>query len=399
MSPGEILYRKGEKQMNFSDNCIYFDNAATTAMSKTALAAMLPFFRENYGNPSSVHMPGQKAAAAVFEARLEIARILNCAPSELYFTSGGSEADTQALFTAAEQGAKNNKRHIVASAIEHHAVLGTLAALEAQGFTVTLLSPGESGIIEPEQVEAALKPDTCLVSVMYANNETGALQPVSALGKTLHRRGILFHTDAVQAAGHIELDVEKECIDMLSVSAHKFHGPKGIGFLYVRGKLEPKRLIYGGGQERGCRAGTENVPAIAGMAAALKEQVQKLPETQAYVCALRDRLRAGLSEIEGARLNGSAANCLAGIANFSFPGVSGEALVSYLSMHGICSSSGSACSAGSVEPSHVLKAMGLEDNIAGSAIRFSLSEYNTMDEVEAVIRETAGAVKRLRGRV
>ena len=375
---------------------IYADNAATTKMSDTAINAMLPYFNNIYANPSSVHLLGQRAASALFSARQQIAQVLHCAPREIYFTSGGSEADNQALISAAALGKKQGKCHIVSTAMEHHAILHTLETLEEQGFKVTLLKPQPDGTVSAAQVAEAITNETCLVSVMYANNETGAIQPVREIGALCHARGVLFHTDAVQAAGHIDIDVERDNIDMLSLSAHKFHGPKGIGLLFARSKILLTSVIRGGGQERGKRAGTENIPAIVGMAAALKEAQEKMQENTAYITELRDALRSGLDKIDGARFNGSREHCLPGTINYSFAGVNGEALLSLLSNEGICCSSGSACSAGSIDPSHVLLALGLSRDMAQSALRFSLCEYNTMEEVETIITKVTDAVQRLR---
>lgn len=375
---------------------IYADNAATTKMSATALQAMLPYFNEIYANPSSVHLAGQQAAAALLQARQQLAGLLHCLPRELYFTSGGSESDNQALLSAAALGAAQGKMHIVSTAMEHHAVLHTLEALQANGHEVTLLQPAPNGIVSAAQVEQALRPSTCLVSVMYANNETGTVQPIREIGAICRQKNILFHTDAVQAAGHIPLDIEQDNIDLLSLSAHKFHGPKGVGLLYAKSGLQLTSLIRGGGQERGKRAGTENLPAIMGMAAAYAEAVTNLEADTAYVRSLRDALRQGLDAIPGAQLNGDREHCLPGTLNYSFAGVNGEALLSLLSQRGICSSSGSACSAGSLEPSHVLLALGLSPQLAQSALRFSLSIYNTPEEIATIIREVTAAVTRLR---
>lgn len=375
---------------------IYADNAATTKMSDTAINAMLPYFKEIYANPSSVHLLGQRAASALFAARQQIAGVLNCAPREIYFTSGGSEADNQALISAAALGKAKGKCHIVSTAMEHHAILHTLKALEEQGFKVTLLKPQADGIVSAAQVAEAITNETCLVSVMYANNETGAIQPIREIGALCHECGVLLHTDAVQAAGHIDIDVERDNIDMLSISAHKFHGPKGIGLLFARSKILLTSVIRGGGQERGKRAGTENIPAIVGMAAALKEAQEKMQENTAYITNLRDTLRQGLDKIDGASFNGSREHCLPGTINYSFAGVNGEALLSLLSNEGICCSSGSACSAGSIEPSHVLLSLDLSRDMAQSALRFSLCEYNTLAEVETIIAKVTDAVQRLR---
>lgn len=375
---------------------IYADNAATTKMSDVAVKAMLPYLQEIYANASSVHLLGQRSAAALFSARQQAAQVLNCAPKEVFFTSGGSEADNQALISAAALGKKQGKCHIVSTAMEHHAILHTLEALEEQGFTVTLLRPQADGIVTTMQVAEAITDNTCLVSVMYANNETGAIQPIREIGALCRKRGILFHTDAVQAAGHITIDVQRDNIDMLSLSAHKFHGPKGIGLLFAKSNIQLTSLIRGGGQERGKRAGTENLPGIIGLAAALKDAQENMQANTDYITGLRNALRNGLDKIDGASFNGSREHCLPGTVNYSFRGVNGEVLLSLLSNEGICCSSGSACSAGSLEPSHVLLALGLSHEMAQSALRFSLCEYNTMDEVLIIINKVTEAVNRLR---
>lgn len=375
---------------------IYADNAATTKMSDIAVQAMLPYLQEIYANASSVHLLGQRSAAALFSARQHVAQVLNCAPKEVFFTSGGSEADNQALISAAALGKKQGKCHIVSTAMEHHAILHTLEALQAEGFTVTLLRPQADGIVTATQVAEAITDTTCLVSVMYANNETGAIQPIREIGALCRKRGVLFHTDAVQAAGHLTIDVQRDNIDILSLSAHKFHGPKGIGLLFAKSNIKLTSLIRGGGQERGKRAGTENLPGIIGLAAALKDAQENMQQNTAYITGLRDALRNGLDKIDGAGFNGSREHCLPGTVNYSFQGVNGETLLSLLSNEGICCSSGSACSAGSLEPSHVLLALGLSKETAQSALRFSLCEYNTMDEVQTIITKVTEAVNRLR---
>lgn len=375
---------------------IYADNAATTKMSDVAVRAMLPYLQEIYANASSVHLLGQRSAAALFSARQQVAQVLNCAPKEVFFTSGGSEADNQALISAAALGKKQGKCHIVSTAMEHHAILHTLEALEAQGFTVTLLRPQADGIVTATQVAEAITDTTCLISVMYANNETGAIQPIREIGALCRKRGVLFHTDAVQAAGHLTINVQRDNIDMLSLSAHKFHGPKGIGLLFAKSNIQLISLIRGGGQERGKRAGTENLPSIIGLATALKDAHEHMQQNTAYITGLRDALRNGLDKIDGAGFNGSREHCLPGTVNYSFQGVNGETLLSLLSNEGICCSSGSACSAGSLEPSHVLLALGLSHETAKSALRFSLCEYNTMDEVQTIITKVTEAVNRLR---
>lgn len=375
---------------------IYADNAATTKMIDVAVKAMLPYLQEIYANASSVHLLGQRSAAALFSARQQVAQVLNCAPKEVFFTSGGSEADNQALISAAALGKKQGKCHIVSTAMEHHAILHTLEALQAEGFTVTLLRPQADGIVTATQVAEAITDTTCLVSVMYANNETGAIQPIREIGALCRKRGVHFHTDAVQAAGHLAIDVQRDNIDMLSLSAHKFHGPKGIGLLFAKSSIQLTSLIRGGGQERGKRAGTENLPGIIGLAAALKDAQENMQQNTAYITGLRDALRNGLDKIDGASFNGNREHCLPGTINYSFQGVNGEALLSLLSNEGICCSSGSACSAGSLEPSHVLLALGLSHETAQSALRFSLCEYNTMDEVQTIITKVTEAVNRLR---
>lgn len=375
---------------------IYADNAATTKMSDIAVQAMLPYLQEIYANASSVHLLGQRSAAALFSARQQVAQVLNCAPKEVFFTSGGSEADNQALISAAALGKKQGKCHIVSTAMEHHAILHTLEALQAESFTVTLLRPQADGIVTATQVAEAITDTTCLVSVMYANNETGAIQPIREIGALCRKRGVFFHTDAVQAAGHLAIDVQRDNIDMLSLSAHKFHGPKGIGLLFAKSNIQLTSLIRGGGQERGKRAGTENLPGIIGLAAALKDAQENMQQNTAYITGLRDALRNGLDKIDGASFNGSREHCLPGTVNYSFQGVNGETLLSLLSNEGICCSSGSACSAGSLEPSHVLLALGLSHETAQSALRFSLCEYNTMDEVQTIITKVTEAVNRLR---
>lgn len=375
---------------------IYADNAATTKMSDVAVKAMLPYLQEIYANASSVHLLGQRSAAALFGARQQVAQVLNCIPKEIFFTSGGSEADNQALISAAALGKKQGKCHIVSTAMEHHAILHTLEALQAEGFTVTLLRPQADGIVTATQVAEAITDTTCLVSVMYANNETGAIQPIREIGALCRKRGVFFHTDAVQAAGHLAIDVQRDNIDMLSLSAHKFHGPKGIGLLFSNSNLQLTSLIRGGGQERGKRAGTENLPGIIGLAAALKDAQENMQQNTAYITGLRNALRNGLDKIDGADFNGSREHCLPGTVNYSLRGINGEALLSLLSNEGICCSSGSACSAGSLEPSHVLLALGLSHETAKSALRFSLCEYNTMDEVQTIITKVTEAVNRLR---
>lgn len=375
---------------------IYVDNAATTKLSEKALDAMMPYLTEECGNPSSVHVAGQKAAAAIQRAREEIAEVLNCSPKEIYFTSGGSEADNQAIISAARIGARAGKKHILSTAFEHHAVLETLESLRDEGFVIELLTPLENGNITASQVENAIRPDTCLVTAMYANNEIGSILPIAEIGEVCRKKGVLFHTDAVQAVGHINVDVKKDNIDMLSLSAHKFHGPKGIGVLYVKSGIELKSIILGGAQERGKRAGTENVPAIVGMAAALKESAGAMDENAANVRELSEKLIAGLSKIPGSFLNGATQNRLPGTVSFCFEGISGEELVLLLSGKGICASSGSACASGSVKPSHVMLAIGRSEELARGALRLSLGEYNTEEDIARILSEIPPLVDLLR---
>ena len=375
---------------------IYLDNAATTKMSRTAVEAMLPYLQEQYGNPSSLHSLGQAAAEALSSARERVADCLGCTAREITFTSGGSEADNQALLSAARLGERKGKMHIVSTAFEHHAILHTLKKLEREGFEVTLLPVGENGVILPEQVEHAIRDDTCLVTVMYANNEIGTIQPIAEIGAVCRARGVLFHTDAVQAAGHLPIDVRGQNIDMLSLSAHKFHGPKGVGVLYSRQGVPLTTLIEGGAQERGKRAGTENIPAIMGMAAALEEACGRLGENAAAVSALRDRLIDGLSEIPHSVLNGDRTQRLPGNVSFCFEGIEGESLLLLLDDKGICASSGSACTSGSLDPSHVLLAIGRVHDIAHGSLRLTLSEETTAEEVEYTIQAVGEAVAHLR---
>ncbi len=368
---------------------IYLDNAATTKMSKTAIDAMLPYMDAVYGNPSSLHSVGQAAAEALADARERVARCLGCTPGEITFTSGGSEADNQAILSAARIGARKGRKHMISTAFEHHAVLHTLEKLKKEGFEITLLDVHENGLVLPEQVAQAIREDTCLVTVMYANNEIGTIQPIKEIGEICRARGVLFHTDAVQAAGHLHIDVQEQNIDMLSLSAHKFHGPKGIGALYARKGIPLTSLIEGGAQERGRRAGTENIPAIMGMAAALEEACGSIDENSVKITALRDRLIDGLSEIPHSILNGDREKRLPGNVNFCFEGIEGESLLLLLDDKGICASSGSACTSGSLDPSHVLLAIGRVHDIAHGSLRLSLSEETTGEEVEYTI----GAVK------
>ena len=375
---------------------IYADNAATTKMSKTAFEAMLPYITDIYGNPSSLHSAGQAAADALRKARADMADALGCEPSEIIFTSGGSEADNQAIISAAAIGEKKGKKHIISSAFEHHAVLHTLKKLEKQGFEVTLLDVGKNGIVNPDDVAKAITDSTCLVTIMFANNEIGTIQPIAEIGKICRENGVIFHTDAVQAAGHIKIDVKEQNIDMLSLSAHKFHGPKGVGALYAKKGIRLINLIEGGAQERGKRAGTENVPAIVSMAAALTEAVQEIDENAKKVSALRDRLIGGLSKIPHSALNGDPSRRLPGNVSFCFEGIEGESLLLLLDAKGICASSGSACTSGSLDPSHVLLAIGRPHEVAHGSLRLTLSEGNTKEEIDYMIKEITEVVGYLR---
>ena len=375
---------------------IYVDNAATTAMSDTASAAMTRYYKEVYGNPSSLHTVGQIAKEALVRARAEIAACIGAKPNEIYFTSGGSEADNQAIRSAAYGGLAKGKKHIISTAFEHHAVLHTLKKLEKEGFEVTYLNVHSHGNITAGEVEAAIRPDTALVTVMYANNEVGSVLPVREIGEVCRAHKIIFHTDAVQAVGHIPVNVIGDNIDMLSCSAHKFHGPKGVGFLYCRTGVALKNLIEGGAQERNRRAGTENLAGISGMAAALKEAVANLEKNMKREAALRDRLIAGLTKVEHSRLNGDRVNRLPNNVNICFEGVEGESLLLLLDAKGICASSGSACTSGSLDPSHVLLALGLPHEVAHGSLRLSLSEYNTEEEVDFIIEEVPKVVEYLR---
>ena len=375
---------------------IYTDNAATTRMSDTAVAAMLPCLQGNYGNPSSLHTVGQRANEALQSARETVARCLGCDPKEIIFTSGGSEADNQAIISAARFGALKGKKHILSTAFEHHAVLHTLKKLEKEGFEVELLPVGTTGTITPEQVAAAIRPDTALVTIMYANNEIGSILPIPEIGAVCKEKGVLFHTDAVQAAGHLHIDVRAQNIDMLSLSGHKFHGPKGSGVLYAHKGIPLVNIIEGGAQERGKRAGTENLPAIVGMAAALQEACDHIDENAAKVSALRDKLIAGLSKIPHSALNGDPVHRLPGNVNFCFEGIEGESLLLLLDAKGICASSGSACTSGSLDPSHVLLAIGRPHEVAHGSLRLSLCEWNTEEEVDIILREVPRVVEYLR---
>lgn len=376
---------------------VYADNAATTQMSRTAIEAMLPYMETIYGNPSSLHSVGQQAAEALQSARERVAKCLNASPREIYFTSGGSEADNQAILSAARLGERKGKKHIISTAFEHHAVLHTLKKLEKEGFEVELLPVGPTGTVTAQQVKDAIREDTCLVTVMYANNEIGSILPIAEIGRVCREAGVLFHTDAVQAAGHIPIDVKAQSIDMLSLSAHKFHGPKGIGLLYARQGVPLTSLIEGGAQERGKRAGTENIPAIMGMAAALEEACAHIDENAEKVSALRDRLIAGLSNIPHSALNGDPVNRLPGNVSFCFEGIEGESLLLLLDAKGICASSGSACTSGSLDPSHVLLAIGRPHEVAHGSLRLSLCEWNSDEDVDRILEAVPEVVSYLRG--
>ena len=375
---------------------IYVDNAATTKTSRTAIEAMLPYMDKIYGNPSSLHSVGQAAADALRKAREEAAEVLGCEPNEITFTSGGSEADNQAIVSAAAIGARKGKKHIISTAFEHHAILHTLKKLEKEGFEVTLLDVHENGMVSAQQVADAIREDTCLVSVMYANNEIGSIQPIAEIGAVCKEKGVIFHTDAVQAVGHVRINVKEENIDMLSLSAHKFHGPKGVGLLYARKGVRLTNIIEGGAQERGKRAGTENIPGIVGMVAALKEANANIDANAEKVSALRDRLIEGLEKIPHSALNGDRTKRLPGNVSFCFEGIEGESLLLLLDAKGICASSGSACTSGSLDPSHVLLAIGRPHEVAHGSLRLTLSEENTQEEVDYIIEETTKVVKYLR---
>ena len=375
---------------------VYADNAATTRMSRTAVDAMMPYFTEIFANPSSLHSPGQQAKEALDAARKTVADCLGCEPREIIFTSGGSEADNQAILSAARYGAKKGKKHIISTAFEHHAVLHTLAKLEKEGFEVTYLDVREGHNVKVSQVRDALREDTCLVTTMYANNEIGSVLPIEEIGAICAEAGVPFHTDAVQAAGHLHINVKEQHIDMLSLSAHKFHGPKGVGALYVRKGIPLVNVIEGGAQERGKRAGTENVAGICGMAAALKEACDHIDENTAKVSAMRDYLIENLSKIPHSALNGDPIHRLPGNVSFCFEGIEGESLLLLLDMHGIAASSGSACTSGSLDPSHVLLAIGRVHDVAHGSLRLSLSEYNTMEEMEHIAKTVPEVVAYLR---
>ena len=375
---------------------VYADNAATTKVSKTALEAMLPYFTECYGNPSSLHSIGQEAKEALENARDHIAAVLGCQSREIYFTSGGTEADNMAIRTAAALGARKGKRHIISTAFEHHAVLHMLKRLEKEGFEITLLDVADTHNITADQVKAALREDTCLVTTMFANNEIGSVLPIREIGAVCKEAGVIFHTDAVQAVGHLPIDVKADNIDMLSLSGHKFHGPRGTGVLYIRRGIAPANLIEGGGQERGKRPGTENLPAICGMAAALDEAVANMEAHTAYVTALRDKLIEGLAKIPHCVLNGDAVNRLPGNVSFCFEGIEGEALLLLLDAKGVCASSGSACTSGSLDPSHVLLAIGRPHEIAHGSLRLSLCHENTEEEIDHILTVVPQVVDYLR---
>ncbi len=375
---------------------IYADNAATTAMSQAAINAMLPCYREIYGNPSSLHSMGQRAKEVLEDCRARVAKCIGCDPREIYFTSGGSEADNQAILSAARNGARKGKKHIISTAFEHHAVLHVLQKLEKEGFEITYLDVTRNHNITAQQVRDALREDTCLVTVMYANNEIGSVLPTPEIGAICKAAGVPFHTDAVQAVGHLHIHVKEQNIDMLSLSAHKFHGPKGIGALYCRRGLALTNVIDGGAQERGKRAGTENLAAICGMTAALEDAIARLDENTAKVSALRDKLIAGLSQIPHSALNGDAAHRLPGIASFCFEGIEGESLLLLLDMKGVQASSGSACTSGSLDPSHVLLAIGRVHDVAHGSLRLSLSEYNTEEEIDHILSVVPQVVQYLR---
>ena len=376
---------------------VYADNAATTKMSRVAIEAMVPCFENIYGNPSSLHSVGQEAKEVLEDARARVAKCLGCEPREVYFTSGGSEADNQAIVSAARLGARKGKRHIISTAFEHHAVLHTLQKLEKEGFEVTLLDVKEGHNVTAQQVKDAIREDTCLVTTMYANNEIGSVLPIAEIGAVCKEAGVLFHTDAVQAVGHLSIDVKEQNIDMLSLSGHKFHGPKGVGALYCRRGIALTNVIEGGAQERGKRAGTENLAGICGMVAALEDALAHLEENTAKVVAMRDKLIAGLSQIPHCALNGDPEDRLPGNVSFCFEGIEGESLLLLLDMKGVQASSGSACTSGSLDPSHVLLAIGRVHDVAHGSLRLSLSEYNTDEEVDHILTVVPQVVSYLRG--
>lgn len=375
---------------------VYADNAATTKTSKAAVAAMVDCMENYWGNPSSLYTVGQKACEKLDEARQMVASVLGCSPREILFTSGGSEADNQAIISAATLGERKGKKHIISTAIEHHAVLHTLKRLESRGFEVTLLPVDESGLVTPEQVESAIRPDTCLVTIMYANNEIGTIEPITEIGSICKAHGVLFHTDAVQAAGHIHINVTQQNIDMLSLAAHKFHGPRGAGVLYARQGIMLTNIIDGGAQERGKRAGTENLPAIAGLAVALRDAADAIDKNRDYILSLRRRLIDGLSKIPHSVLNGHPEKRLPGNVNFCFEGIEGESLLLLLDEKGISASSGSACTSGSLDPSHVLLAIGRPHEVAHGSLRLTVSEENTEEEIDYIIESVTEVVSYLR---
>ena len=375
---------------------VYADNAATTSVSKTALDAMLPYLTENYGNPSSLYAFAQKATEAVAQARATVAACLNAEPREIYFTSGGSEADNQAIISAAKAGARKGKKHLISTKLEHHAVLHTLKKLEKEGYEVTLLDVHEDGVVRLEDVAAAIREDTALVTIMFANNEIGTVQPIKEIGALCREKGIPFHTDAVQAAGHMPIDVKEMNIDMLSISGHKFHAPKGVGVLYAKKNMPLFNLIEGGAQERGRRGGTENVAGIVALAAALKESVDNMEANTAKIIPMRDKLFAELSKIPHSKINGSLEHHVPGTVNMCFEGIEGESLLLMLDMNGICASSGSACTSGSLDPSHVLLSLGLPHEVAHGSLRLSIGEYNTMEEIDHIIEVVPRVVQYLR---
>ena len=375
---------------------VYADNAATTCVSRAALDAMLPFLLEDYGNPSSLYAFGQRAQEALQESREIVAKCINAQPREIYFTSGGSEADNQAIVSAARVGARKGKKHLISTKFEHHAVLHTLSKLQKEGFEVTLLDVHEDGVVRLEDVEAAIRPDTCLVTVMFANNEIGTVQPIAEIGALCRERGIPFHTDAVQAAGHTPIDVEAMNIDMLSMSGHKFHAPKGVGVLYAKRNMPLVNIIEGGAQERGKRAGTENVAGIVALAAALKESCDHIEENAAKIIPMRDRLFTELSKIPHSKINGSLEHHVPGTVNMCFEGIEGESLLLLLDKEGICASSGSACTSGSLDPSHVLLSLGIPHEVAHGSLRLSIGEYNSMDQIDHIIETVPRVVEYLR---
>ena len=375
---------------------VYADNAATTKMSRVAIDAMAEYMENIYGNPSSLHTMGQEAKEALEDARARVAACLGCEPREIYFTSGGSEADNQAIISAARYGARKGKKHIISTAFEHHAVLHTLQKLEKEGFEVTLLDVSKGHNITAQQVKDAIREDTCLVTCMYANNEIGSVLPIPEIGAICKEAGVPFHTDAVQAAGHLQINVKEQNIDMLSLSAHKFHGPKGVGVLYARRGFPLVNLIDGGAQERSKRAGTENIPGIRGLAAALEDACANLQANGEKVTAMRDKLIAGLSKIPHSALNGDPVNRLPGNVSFCFEGIEGESLLLYLDAMGVCASSGSACTSGSLDPSHVLLAIGRVHDVAHGSLRLSVCHYNTDEEIDHILQAVPAVVERLR---